>query len=119
MADITNIETALNDATELTFSDGAASQTFEFSVPDEKLFVVVRNDDANEATITITAGDFLQNGYGDLEQAVANGEYFIFQLESGICKDEDGEVTVTMTDADGSAFSGTVTDVKIAVVELD
>jgi len=119
MADITNISGDLNAGTIFAFSNGAASQTFEYDVKDEKLVVLIRNDDANEATVTLTAGDFIQSGYGDIEVAVAQNEYAVIEAESGVVKDEDGEVTVTVTDADGSEFTGTVADVKIAVIELE
>jgi len=119
MADITNVTGDLNAGTIFAFSNGAASQTFEYDVADEKLVVLIRNDDANEATVTVTAGDFEQNGLGDVEVAVAQNEYAVIQVESGAVKDEDGEVTVTVTDADGSEFTGTEADVKIAVIELD
>lgn len=118
MADITNIEGTLGAGKIFAFSNGAASQTLDFSVADEKLVILVRNDDANEATVTFEAGDFTQAGYGDVELAVAQNEYAVFELESGISKDADGEVTVTVTDADGSEFTGTEADVKIAVIEL-
>ena len=118
-ADITNVELGINAATELTFSAGAASQTFEYAVADEKLLIVVRNDDVNTATVTLTAGDFLQNGYGDVVQAIATTEYFIFEVESGIIKDSNGEVTVTVTDAGGTVFTGSEADVKIAVIEIE
>ncbi len=125
MADITNVEATLNAGETFSFSAGAASQTFEFGVPDEKLIVLVKNEDdddsesAYDATVTFEAGDFLQSGYGDIEVEVTDTDPLaVVVLESGIVKDEDGEVTVTVTDSDGSGYSGTEADVKIAVIEL-
>ena len=120
MADITNISGDLNAGTIFAFSNGAASQTFEYDMKDEKLVVLIRNDDANEATVTLTAGDFIQSGYGDIAVAVTDtNPLAVVELESGVVKDADGEVTVTVTDADGSEFTGTEANVKIAVIELE
>ena len=125
MADITNVEATLNSGETFSFSDGAASQTFDFNVADEKLVILVKNEDdddggsAHAATVTFEAGDFLQEGYGDIEVEVTDDNPLaVVQVESGIVKDEDGEVTVTVTDDDGTSYSGTEADVKIAVVEL-
>ena len=126
MADITNVEATLNSGETFSFSDGAASQTFDFNVADEKLVILVKNEDtsggddaAEPATVTFEAGDFLQEGYGDIEVEVTDDNPLaVVQVESGIVKDEDGEVTVTVTDDDGTSYSGTEANVKIAVVEL-
>ena len=125
MADITNVEAKLNSGETFSFSDGAASQTFDFNVADEKLVILVKNEDDDDggsafaATVTFEAGDFLQEGYGDIEVEVTDDNPLaVVQVESGIVKDEDGEVTVTVTDDDGTSYSGTESDVKIAVVEL-
>lgn len=118
MADLTNVELALNEGEEITFSNGAATQTFDFNVPDEKLVVLIRNDDSNTATVAFEAGDFFQEGYGDVSAAVEENEYFAFVFDSAVIKDEDSEVTVTVKDSDGSSFSGSEADVKIAVLEL-
>ena len=124
-ADITNVEATLNSGETFSFSDGAASQTFEYSVADEKLVILVKNEDDDDggdeyaATVTFEAGDFLQEGYGDIEVEVTDDNPLaVVQVESGIVKDEDGEVTVTVTDDDGTSYSGTEADVKIAVIEL-
>jgi len=127
MADITNVEATLNAGETFSFSAGAASQTFEFGVPDEKLIVLVKNEDtsgtdsaAEPATVTFEAGDFIQSGYGDIAVAVTDtNPLAVVELESGVVKDADGEVTVTVTDADGSEFTGTEANVKIAVIELE
>ncbi len=119
MADITNIEANYNGGKVFTFSNGAASQTFDLSVPDEKTVVLVRNDDTNDAMVTLEAGDFFQEGYGDIESPdISQNEYCIFEFDSAVVKDTAGEVTVTVLDPDGSAFTGTEADVKIAVLEL-
>jgi hypothetical protein len=119
MATLTNVEALLNGGVDVGYEDGSATQTFEYGVADEKLVVLINNTDAvNDALTTFVAGDFVQNGYGDQAISVPAGATVLCEVESGIVKDANGEVTLELTDPDGTAFTGAVADIKVAVVEL-
>lgn len=121
MADVTKTSTVRNGASaDATSNAGAASQTIVYDRADEKTIIRVSNADAATATINVVT-----NGYGggdasNLSFTVAQNEVkYVGALESMYYKaPATGKVTVTVTDADGSAFSGTVTNVKFEVVDL-
>ena len=119
MATLTNVEASLNGGVNVGYEDGGATQTFEYDVADEKLVVLIKNTDAvNDALATFVAGDFVQNGYGNQEVTVPASTTILCEVESGIVKDANGEVILELTNIDGTAFTGTITDIKVAVVEL-
>lgn len=120
MAAITPITTVRNGASSaVTPTNGAASQTIVYNRADEYFVIRVTSTDAATATITVKG-----NGYGgggtDLAFTVAQNETkYIGALESMKYKSPTtGEVTITITNANGTAFSGTVTNVKFEVIGL-
>lgn len=122
MADLTNVVMARNTAKEITEENGAASQTIALNNYPDDIFLYIRNTDANSATITVTAPaspgrNAWQSDLGNVSQAVAQNEIFVFgPFDGARFKDAGEDITVTITDADGSAFSGTITNVKVAAV---
>ena len=121
MADSTKTLTVRNGGSaDVTADAGAASQTSVYDRSDENIVIRVENVDANTAGITVQT-----NGYGG-EQAdnlvieVAQNEVkYIGVLESMYYKaPSDGKVTIQVLDPDGTAFSGTVTNVNFEVIEL-
>ncbi len=119
MADIAIDDLSLNDVTIVGLTSGSASQTLEFDGKDHKTAIVALNGDSNDAYLKVSAGDFWQSdqfpkSLGPIEQ----NEYGFVVLESGPAKDSDAEITVEILDSDGTAFSGTASNVELAIVEL-
>lgn len=121
MADYTASNTTRNGSVNLTLTAMGTSQTVDFSdKPDERILLVVQNNNDSvavyTASITISAGDFLANGLGDLEVDVADGGTVevIGPLESVRFKNSASKVTV------GCAVtqSGTVSSVKLGIIQL-
>lgn len=116
MADITNKIVLDSAFVKLAESNGAASGTIDCTGL-ENIGLIVRNSDASAATITIKASSdrgALRRGLGDLTVALAQNEQAIIMLETARFKDmDDNDIDFTITDADGTAFSGTVTNVKL------
>lgn len=122
MADTTIQALSRNAAAEITEAAGAASQTIPMSGHPDDVFLYIRNTDANTALITVSAPSDTrhawQNDLGDLSQAVAQNEIFIMgPFDGARFKDSDEDITVAITDADGTSFSGTVGNVKIASIK--
>ena len=117
MADLTPIELTFNAGTQVTQADGAASQTIPLADVADKYVLHVENTDAAPATITLKAGAF-SGSSGDLSVAVAQNETTAIVVEGARFKNADGNVTVEITDADGSAFTGTVANVKLSLIKL-
>jgi len=115
MADITELELTRNEDTELSTSEGAASQTVD-SARDERTIIYVDNQDgANAATLTISGGDFWHEDIGDLEvEVAASSKAIIGPLEGARFKDEDGDITIAISMAGG----GSESDVKLAAIIL-
>lgn len=104
---------------DLSFDSGAASQTFEFDGQDHRTIIIAENGDSEDAYLKFSAGDFWNDDQGSyLSDAIEQNDFAAFQLDSSRFKDEDGEGTVEIVDSDGSTFTGTESNVKIAVVEL-
>lgn len=121
MADTTIQALTRNAAKEITEAAGAASQTIPMSGYPDNVFLYVRNTDAATALITFSAPSDTrhawQNDLGDLSQAVAQNEVFILgPVDGARFKDADEDITVTITDEDGTSYSGTVGNVKIASI---
>lgn len=120
MADLTKTTGVINTASaDATSNAGAASQTVVVSDKrDGDQMIRIANADSNTATITIAT-----NGYGggdaeDVTFTVAENEVkYLTLLESMYFKaGSTGAITLTITDADGTAFSGTVADVTLEVI---
>ncbi|MBA7552466.1 hypothetical protein ES705_45027 [subsurface metagenome] len=80
---------------------------------------MAQNTDAAACRVRVSAGDFacgvLGETYVDLVQ---DAMAILGPFESSRFKDFEGDFTVLITDDDDTAFSGTVTNVKLAVIEL-
>ena len=116
MADVTKSVMDLNAGTAITSNAGAASQTIVWNRGDEKIFIRLENQDANTALVTFTGAGFGQPVAVtvSLDEDDVKGVF----LESMRVKDPSTQkVTATITDPDGTAFSGTVTNVTIEVIE--
>ena len=119
MADLTNIEAVRNGSEDLVWSAGAASQTVILSSPDEKFILLAKNTDALLARIKIAAGAFSGAVLGPIYKDLAQDAEGIFGPLEGIrFKDSNGKLTVEITNADYSPFSGTISNVKLAAIEM-
>ncbi|MBW8036626.1 MAG: hypothetical protein FVQ79_13630 [Planctomycetes bacterium] len=120
MADLTNIELVRNGSVDFTWgNDGAASQTIPLIKRDEKFILMAQNTDALLARIKIAAGAFSGKALGFIYKDLNQDEMSIFGPLSGSrFKNADGDLEVLITNADYSPFSGTITNVKLSVIEL-
>ena len=123
MADINRI-LGMRDAGSETFtmSDGAAEQT-AVAGQDERYCLLVENSDTSTAGVIIKAGDGIRSSIGDLLVTVAQNERKIINLDSSRFKmlsgENAGKFVVQIKDEAGtSAFGGTVTNVKLAAIQL-
>ena len=123
MADI-NRELGVRDAGSETFtmSDGAAEQTAAAG-QDERYCLLVENSDTSTAGVIIKAGDGIRSSIGDLLVTVAQNERKVINLESSRFKMLSGEnagkfVIEIKNEAGDSAFGGTITNVKLAALQL-
>jgi hypothetical protein len=119
MADLTNIAAVRNSSATFTWSNGAASQTVVLSKPDEKFILLAYNTDAVAARIRVAAGAYSGAALGSIyKDLVQNALAEIGPLEGERFKNADGKLTVTITGTDDGVFGGTVTAVKLAVIQL-
>jgi hypothetical protein len=119
MASLTANEAVRSGSADLTFEAGAASQEIDLEAPDRKYVLIVRNDDAVTAMIAIEAGSYSGAALGDLEKTVAQNGYAILgPVEGWRFKDSSAQLSVLITDDDGTVFSGTVSNVKLCLVQL-
>lgn len=123
MADINRV-LGVRDAGSETFtmSDGAAEQT-AVAGQDERYCLLVENSDTSTAGVIIKAGDGIRSSIGDLLVTVAQNERKIINLESSRFKmlsgKNVGKFVIEIKDEAGtSAFGGTVTNVKLAAIQL-
>lgn len=117
MADMTKLNAVKNGSKEVTLTNGGASQTIAIS-KDESFILYVRNTDAAPATITVAAGNGIASVMGAASVAVAQNKEFILGPFESARFGNAGKLTVTITNADGTEFSGTVTNVKLAPIQL-
>ncbi len=123
MADINRV-LGVRDAGSETFtmSDGAAEQT-AVAGQDERYCLLVENSDTSTAGVIIKAGDGIRSSIGDLLVTVAQNERKVINLESSRFKmlsgKNAGKFVIEIKDEAGtSAFGGTVTNVKLAAIQL-
>ena len=123
MADINRV-LGVRDAGSETFtmSDGAAEQTAA-ARQDERYCLLVENSDTSTAGVIIKAGDGIRSSIGDLLVTVAQNERKVINLESSRFKMLSGEnagkfVIEIKNEAGDSAFGGTITNVKLAALQL-
>ena len=116
MADVVKSIMKRGVETAITANNGAASQTIVWNRSDDNIMIRATNSDAATALLTFTGTGF---GSGKaktitLAQNATKGIY----LESFDVKDPATQkVTCTITNTNGTAYSGTVTNVKIEVIE--
>jgi hypothetical protein len=116
MADLTKSIMQYGTEVAITSNAGAASQTIVWNRSDGNIFIKATNSDAAPATITFTAAGVGAPAAKTITLA-QNATKGIF-LESFNVKDPATQkVTATITNANGTAYSGTVTNVKIEVIE--
>lgn len=116
MADVTKSIMKFGTETAITSNAGAASQTIVWNRSDGHVFIRATNSDAASATITFTATGF--GGPVAKTITLAQNETKGIFLESFNVKDPATQkVTATITNANGTAYSGTVTNVKLEVIE--
>lgn len=119
MADLTKSTMTRNNGATITSNNGAASQTIVCNRGDEKVVIRVSNADATTALIRFKANGFGAGKQGDLDVQVAQNAIKGFVLESSRFKDPATQkLTVEVLGVGGGAFGGTVTNVKLEVIEM-
>lgn len=121
MADFTSSTAVRNSGATLSFLTAQASQTIDMSaVADEKLILVVQNDNdsvaVNTATITIAPGGFLANvlGTASIDVADAGACKVLGPFEGARFKSTASKITVGVS----VTQSGTVSSVSLGVIKL-
>lgn len=119
MADVTKVTMVRNAGTEITANNGAAAQTVVCNRGDEKVLIRVSNSDATTARIVVKANGFGAGTMGDLKVDVAQNTAFGFVVESSRFKAPSTQkLTINVTGTDDGTYGGTVTNVKIEVIEM-
>lgn len=120
MADVAKITLTRDDATELTYVNGAADQDVVANVDDNKLIIIVNNTDATTARVRVKAGDGIQAVLGDDYIDVAQNKTFILgPFTSMRFKDKDtGKINIDITGTNDADFGGTITNVKVRPIVL-
>lgn len=120
MADLTKTLAVRDSSATFNLNNGAASQTIVCNEDDEKVVIYVTNSDATTARVNINKGNGIRSILGDLKVDVAqNATKVIGPLDSMRFKNmTTGKITATVTGTNDAAFGGTITNVKIAVVQL-
>jgi hypothetical protein len=120
MANITATECVRNSSVALTENAGAESQTIDFSGHDEKLALLVINDNTAEggytATVTVNSGDYIAKEAGDLTAEIGDGgaAKILGPFESARFKNTASQLSVEVS----VTASGTVSSVKISPIVL-
>ena len=99
MANIEKTYAIRDNATELTSTTGVAEQTIPCDTMDEKTAFIVTNTSAEDATVTVVAGNGIRSSIGNLEVTVpANSEFIVGPLDSMRFKDLiTGNITVKIS----------------------
>lgn len=120
MADIEKTLLTRDSSTTLTFVNGAADQNIVMDCADDKMILLVQNTDSTTARVRVKAGDGISSALGDIYVDVEQNTYKILGPFSGMrFKDIDtGKINVVITGTSGSAFGGTITNVKIRPIVL-
>lgn len=113
--------TAVRDGSAaVSFHGAQAANTIDWAKQDEKIVIVIRNDNdseaVNTATVVVSPGGYWRKDLGSLTVEVADGGSMkhIGPLDSARFKGTNGKVTVNVS----VTQSGTVSSVGIAVVNL-
>lgn len=118
MADLTKSVMVRNAGTTITENNGAAAAEIVWNRNDENFLIIVRNTDATTALIRIEADGFGDGGT-DLDVQVAQNVVRGFVIESSRFKQASTQkVNIKVLGVGGGAFGGTVTNVKVSVVEM-
>lgn len=123
MADINRVLGVRDDGSKsFTMSNGAAEQT-AVAGQDERYCLLVENSDTSAAGVIIKAGDGIRSSIGDLLVKVAQNEKKIINLDSSRFKklsgDNAGKFVIQIKNEAGTgAFGGTITNVKLAAIQL-
>ena len=120
MADLVNLEALRNGSIDFTWgNNGAATQTIPLIKRDEKFILLVKNTDVVEARIRISGGIYIAGVLGSIyKDLVQDAMCAIGPLEGSRFKNVDGKLGVLITGTNDGVFGGTVTNVKLAVIEL-
>lgn len=100
MANIEKTYAIRDNATALVSTNGAQEQTIPCDTMDEKTaFIVTNSSAAEEATVTVVAGNGIRSSIGDLVVAVpASSEYIVGPLDSMRFKNlVTGNITVKIS----------------------
>ena len=118
MADLTVVQATRNAGTAWTKNNGASSQTIDMgSYADENITILMENGDASNCRVKFSSNGYGGGGLDDIDVDITAGEFAVIVLESYIVKDPDTEkVTLQILDQDDTSFSGTVTNVKLSVI---
>jgi hypothetical protein len=118
MANFTASTAVRNSYAAVTEYAANAIMSVDFKKADDKILIKIRNTNDTAgmtATSVVAAGDYLQNVLGVLTCTMAyNTNAIIGPLDSMRFKDSAGVVNIT----NSIAGSGTLSNVKIAVIEL-
>lgn len=116
MADVVKSTMDWNVGTAITSNAGAASQTIVCDRGDEKVLIRMSNADAATALVTFTGAGF--GGATAKTVTLAQNDVKGIYLESFFVKSPSTQkITATITNANGTTYSGTVTNIKIEVIE--
>jgi len=139
MADINATELTLNEGILIDWTEmDSDTETFDLEEADEKVVILVTNEDSEDLYIEIEAGDFFATGHAPVRQKDSSGDdtsleatttgdeanaTAAFIVDSAAVKDEDGEVTIAFYVDSGystgfGAGAGTIANVYVAVLEL-
>ena len=121
MANLVNTKAAEDTGVVLVYNNGAAEQTIVNKLRHEDMALIVQNTDAlNDATVTVKAGTGTRSAIGDVAVVVAAGTSALIGPLDGMRFDHGKGIKVTVTDGTDATdpFAGTITDVKLAVVQL-
>jgi hypothetical protein len=120
MADLTNIKAVRDGSVELTYTNGSAAQTVVADCADEKVIIIVNNTDATTARVAVAAGTGIRSALGDVKVDVAQNKVRVLGPFEGMRVRDmtTGKITVNITGTDDAAFGGTITNVKVAAVQL-
>lgn len=117
MADVTKSVLLRNAGATITEVNGAAQQEIVWNRNDTNIMFYVRNTDATTVLVRVEAEGF-GGGKKDLDVQVAQNAIRGFSLESFRFKDVATQrIIVRFLAVGGGAFGGTITNVRIAVIE--
>lgn len=120
MADVTKIQSKRNEGVAWTKASGAASQTVVYDRSDENIVLLFENGGGADCSVNIIGNGNMAGDQGDLEIEIADGEFAVLgAAESArFVAPSTNKLTFTITDQDGTAYSGTVGSVKVTALAL-